>query len=126
LAAIWSIIVLSILKTLIDGTFYQLYLTNPINIFAIGTWVAGTSVLGNVIHQFSLNLGIFPYVMGTLNVALFIWYLYHCFRAIPAIINSSAKDKVHGVLLLATVSTQSIVLLLYNIFNRLLPDFGSA
>lgn len=125
LAAVWSLIVLSIFRTLIDKTFHKLYLKNPINIFAIGTWVAGTSVLGNVIHQFSLNLGVFPYVMGTLNVILFIWYIYHCFRAFPAIIHSSAKNKVHGVLLLATVSTQSIVLLLYNIFNHLLPTYGS-
>lgn len=126
LAAVWSLITISILMTLRDRSFRKLYLNNPIDIFAIGTWVAGTSVLGNVIFQFSLNPGIFPYVMGTLNVALYCWYVYHLFYAFRSIVNSPAKNKVHGALLLATVGTQSIVLLLYNIFNHLLPDIGSA
>lgn len=125
LAAVWLITVLSILATLHDHSFRKKYLDDPVQLFAIGTWVAGTSVLGNVIYQFSLDLGIFPYVMGALNILLYMWYLYHVFPAFFKIYRSDAKNHVHGVLLLSTVGTQSIVLLLYNIFRHLLPDWGN-
>lgn len=125
LAAVWLIIVLSIVSTLIDHSFHKKHLDGPVHLFAIGTWVAGTSVLGNVIYQFSLDLGIFPYVMGFLNIILYLCYLYHMFPAFIKIFRSNAKDHVHGVLLLSTVSTQSIVLLLFNIFHHILPDWGN-
>ncbi|WP_404452302.1 hypothetical protein LG329_18320 [Virgibacillus necropolis] len=126
LAAVWALIVISIISTIPKHSFKKRHFPNSIHVFAIGTWVAGTSVLGNVIHQFSLNLGIFPYIMGILNVALYIWYMYHIFKAYREIFRTSAKNQVHGVILLSTVSTQSIVLLLFNIFNKGLPDWGSA
>lgn len=94
--------------------------------FAIGTWSAGTFVLGNVIHQFSPNLGIFHYIMGILNVVLYIWCMYCVFKSYKVIFKTSTKGQVHGVILLSTVSTQSIVLLGYNIFNKGIPDWGSA
>ncbi|WP_240376795.1 hypothetical protein [Bacillus piscicola] len=126
LAAVWLFIVFSVAATLVDRTFQKRHLPNEIHLFAIGTWVAGTSVLGNVIHTFSLHLGFFPYVMGTLNVLLYVWYIALVLRAYPVIFRTKAKNNVHGVLLLATVSTQSIVLLLFNIFNRILPSWGNA
>lgn len=125
LASVWLLIVLSICSTLRDKSFREKHLNNPIALFAIGTWVAGTSVLGNVIHQFSLNLGIFPYIMGVLNIILYLWYLNHVIPAFLTIVRSGMKDKVHGVLLLTTVSTQSIVLLLFNIFQGILPEWGN-
>ncbi|ASK62643.1 hypothetical protein CFK37_11010 [Virgibacillus phasianinus] len=125
LAAIWSLIVLAIMSTLLDHSFHKKHLKDPVHLFAVGTWVAGTSVLGNVIFQFSLDLGIFPYIMGMLNILLYLWFLSYVFPAFLIIFKSSAKDNAHGVLLLPTVGTQSIVLLLYNIFHRLLPAFGN-
>ncbi|MDC3413516.1 hypothetical protein [Terrihalobacillus insolitus] len=125
LTAVWALIVLSVLSTLVNRTFKKRHLDDPIQLFAIGTWVAGTSVLGNVIYQFSLNLGLIPYMMGILNVVLYLWYIYYCMKAYFVIFQTTAKDQVHGVLLLATVSTQSIVLLLYNIFDQIIPNWGN-
>ncbi|WP_026700647.1 TDT family transporter [Salibacterium aidingense] len=126
LAGVWLAMVVSIFSALCKGEFHKKYLQHPIQLFAVGTWVAGTSVLGNVIHEFSINLGFIPYLMGTFNVILYIWYVCHCIDGFKRILQGPEKNNVHGVLLLATVGTQSIVILLFNIFNNPLPDYGNA
>ena len=110
----WFWICASIVWTVINGTFYKMHLSHPIKLFAIGTWIAGTSVLANVIGKYFMDIELLLQVIAVFNLILWVSYILVCIRAYRQILKSNLKNNVHGVLLLATVSTQSIVLLYNN------------
>lgn len=118
----WFWIVASIVKTVVDGTFYEKHVGHPIKMFAVGTWVAGTSVLANVILKYFSDVEPFITILAIINVIVWMGYIVVCFKSYGKILTSNLKSSVHGVLLLATVSTQSIVLLFNNVFHRIMTE----
>jgi hypothetical protein len=120
LFATWFWIVGSIVWTVINGTFYEKHFSHPIKMFAVGTWVAGTSVLANVVGKYFMDIAPLLTILAVLNGILWLGYIVMCIRSYKKILTSNLKSAAHGVLLLATVSTQSIVLLFNNVFKEMM------
>lgn len=121
LFTLWVFILSSFINSLLKGSFRESHLSNPVKSFAVGTWVAGTSVCGVVIYQRLPLLAPLIRVLFFVNFALWLFYLFIVVVNYREIIKNSLQNKLHGVLLLSTVSTQSLVVLGSNIFPGRLP-----
>lgn len=122
--SLWSSFAFSFLMAMFNKKFKELHYVNPINRFGIGTWVAGTSICGILLHkQFSDWDLVIKFIL-CMNVGLWVFYISICLRALVEVFKRSLTENVHGVLLLTTVSTQSIVLLASNVYQGL-PTFAA-
>lgn len=114
----WLLLFFSFIKTVFKGTFRRRYITHPVQSFAIGTWGAGTSILCLLFFkQFPEYKAIFM-MISLLNGVLWLFYLFVCIQCYYVIIKSKYYDKVHGVLFLSTVSTQSLVIVYGQLFDN--------
>lgn len=102
---------------LFDKTYRHTLLQNPIHSFAVGTWIAGISVLCNVLLKYFPQLQNIIYMMTFINVSIWICFLFLIVYNFIQLYKYQYKDKVHGLILLSVVATQSIVLLI----NSVLP-----
>jgi hypothetical protein len=113
--ALW--ISFSILLTSFNHKFKDIHITNPINRFGIGTWVAGTSICGILIYQQFVEWVFLAEIITYLNIGLWLFYMGICIKTFYELTSSRLVKNVHGILLLTTVSTQSIVLLINTIYK---------
>lgn len=116
--SLWFAIICSFLITCLDGKFKALHYTNQINRFGIGTWVAGTSINGILFYKQFIQLGIFSEIIAFINMVLWAAYIVICIKTFGEIVRTKSYQNIHGILLLTTVSTQSIVLLLNTVFKQ--------
>lgn len=98
-------------------------LANPVDSFAIGTWVAGSSVVGQMI-LFALPAW-HALAVGAWALAALLWLGYagivlHGFRIIA--VNPAGRHAT-GRILLATVSTQSLAILTAVLFAGFAPHW---
>lgn len=116
---VWLFITASFIKSYRRGTFKQDHWNHPITSFALGTWIAGTSVMGVAMYQRFPETRILIYAIAVANVVLWVLFIKHCIDNLKTImVSRELRPKVHGVLLLATVSTQSIVVLFSSMFTH--------
>ncbi|XIH33117.1 hypothetical protein C1N70_12630 [Cytobacillus firmus] len=113
--ALWMAILVSIGMTIYRGEFKKLHYTNPINRFGIGTWVAGTSICGIMFFK-QFGAGAEAQALAILNAGLWIIYIWISLIGFKELKDTSFGQQSHGVLLLTTVSTQSLVLLFNTVF----------
>lgn len=92
------------------------FLNNPIQSFTIGTWIAGVSVLCNVLLKYFPETLLFLQVMSIINIALWAIFLVTMIKSFKTLLKEK-NSSIHGVILLSTVGTQSIVILLENLFT---------
>ncbi|EQB34700.1 MULTISPECIES: TDT family transporter [Virgibacillus] len=85
-------------------------LINPVNSFVIGTWIAGISVLSNVIMKYLPEFHRFVQGIVCVNTLLWLGFLLICLYNFKRLYKKSQKYPVHGIILLSTVATQSMVL----------------
>lgn len=116
---LWSSFVFSFLLACLKKKFVELHYSNPINRFGIGTWVAGTSICGILLDKQFNEWVMFVKILLGLNVGLWAFYIWVSFGALAALFKKGLTHRVHGVLLLTTVSTQSIVLLASTVYKGL-------
>lgn len=109
--SLWLVITLNIFQSLcIRKNFIALHLTDKVNRFGVGTWIAATNIICILIHEEFSQWSIVANILGYWN--LFLWLVFIGFS-----LKTMAKfffqpiEKVHGVILLTTVSTQSIVVM---------------
>ncbi len=105
------IIFLAILFQLFQPGFITPFFHNPVNSFVMGSWVAGFSILCNVIHKFIPGTETLVFGMAILNSIVFVVFLSFYIHNFKKLVSTPAKYSIHGVVLLSTVSTQSIVIL---------------
>jgi hypothetical protein len=117
--SLWSSFIFSFLLACLNKKFKELHYSNPINRFGIGTWVAGTSICGILLDKQFSEWVLFVKILLGLNVGLWAFYIWVSLRALAVLFKKSLIHRVHGVLLLTTVSTQSIVLLASTIYKGL-------
>ncbi|WEG14706.1 hypothetical protein PU629_10305 [Pullulanibacillus sp. KACC 23026] len=115
--AIWLSLALCYLNSLINMKFKELHLSHPINQFGIGTWVAGTSICGILISKNFHVLAIVK-LMIYFNFGLWLFYILTSLYTLLEIRDNHLIKKVHGILLLNTVSTQSLVLLVNTVWGH--------
>lgn len=118
LLLLWIFIWASFANSFIQNTFKEIHMKNPIKSFAIGTWVAGTSVCGIAVYQRLHALAFIAYFLFFTGAVIWLFYLFVFIRSYIIIFKSNLYDKVNGVLLISTVSTQSLVVLASTIFDK--------
>ncbi|MDR3631307.1 MAG: hypothetical protein P4L42_13335 [Desulfocapsaceae bacterium] len=100
----------SYIRDAVQKKAYTAHFADPVGSFAIGTWIAGTSVCGIVVCG-RLPAWI-PLVQVLFIGSIGLWFCFIC-RAGKSFLHffeSEAWRKVHGILFLSTVSTQSLIL----------------
>ncbi|WP_322922177.1 hypothetical protein [Paenibacillus campi] len=114
----WLYLLASYLPSIRRSTFYRDHIANPVQRFAVGTWVAGTStVLINLYASFNSDwLNETVHIMATLNIGL--WLFYMCLAVIGwyGLATDAQALRIDGTILLPAVATQSIVLLCHEVF----------
>ena len=110
LLIVWTYIALHFLACAMRGTMHR-HSGDPIQSFAIGTWVAGTAVVAELVLTGLPQWRSAAAALALVAVLLWLWYLALVARGLWAIIVGRARGGVNGAILLSTVSTQSIVLL---------------
>lgn len=111
----------SYIRSALDGTCHT-HTTSPVGRFAIGTWVAGIAVLLRM-----LLLGVPQWwwlaaVLGSLAFVVWLWFAVLMIGGFRAILARHDRARATGVILLSTVSTQSLVLSALVLFSNL--DFA--
>lgn len=115
----WVIIYTKLSIQFFHRDFLIPFLKHPVNSFAIGTWIAGVSVLCNVFLKYFPKILPITQAMGILNTFLFLFFLINCIYNFKQLFTDHQHFPVHGVVLLSTVGTQSIIVLLNNVFYEL-------
>ncbi|RKD27026.1 hypothetical protein BEP19_00160 [Ammoniphilus oxalaticus] len=115
----WIVIYIRLSVQFFHHQFLIPFLKNPIHSFAMGTWIAGVSVLCNVFLKYYPSMIIVTQAMALINTLLWVFFLTMCFYNFKQILFNDQKYPVHGILLLSTVGTQSIIVLLNNVFFQL-------
>src|SRR5690625_419561 len=100
------------------------FIKHPVNSFAIGTWIAGVSVLCNVFIKYFPSILIVTQVIAIFNTFLFLFFLVNIFYNFKQLIFDYQDYPVHGILLISTVGTQSIIVLLNNVLFQLPSIFS--
>src|SRR5699024_5025958 len=86
-------------------------------VFTIGTWIAGLSVLGNVLHKYYPSFILFIQFIAMINLILLLLFICIASYHFMQLWKNPDLPSVHGVVLLSTVSVQSVVILLYNVWK---------
>src|SRR5699024_11539519 len=84
------------------------------DLFTIGTWIAGVSVICNVFLKYFPGILLATQAMAILNTFLWLFFLVNCFYNFKQLSFDHTEYPVHGAILLSTVVTQSIMVLLNN------------
>lgn len=117
--SLWSSFSVSFLMSFFNKKFSEIHYFRPINRFGIGTWVAGTSICGILIFKQFHEWVLLSIGISYFNFGLWIAYIALCIKAFYDIHGKRLTKNVHGILLLTTVSTQSIVLLISTVFKHI-------
>jgi hypothetical protein len=110
--SLWLSFILSILASIKHKKFRELHLLNPLNRFGIGTWIASSSLSGIIIHEQFSQMAV-PVVILIVNFTVWLFYIG---VIIPFFIKQNTGE-VNGIILLSTVSTQSLVLLSHAVYQ---------
>jgi hypothetical protein len=100
----------SYLMEVTRGKIFQMHFANPIGSFAVGTWIAGTSVCGIALSQRLPEWRPLVQLLVIGNIVLWLYFVYRAVKNFCQLFTTQSWRKVHGVLLLSTVSTQSLVI----------------
>ncbi|MFK2825299.1 hypothetical protein QYG89_06315 [Bacillus sp. B190/17] len=117
--ALWLTFSFSIILASIHRKFASLHTAHPMNRFGIGTWIAGTSICSILIFKHFDQWRPAAIALSYIIVGLWLFYLQLSFRSFYHLHHSPRTERVHGILLLTTVSTQSIVLLMNTMYEHI-------
>lgn len=117
LLIIWIVIYGLLSIQFIHQDFLIPFMKDPVNSFAIGTWIAGVSVLCNVFIQYFPSIIKITQVIAIFNSLLWLLFFVICLYNFKKLLFDKNNHSIHGILLLSTVGTQSIVVLLNNVFS---------
>lgn len=100
----------SYLRDAVQGQIFKMHFANPIASFAVGTWIAGTSVCGVALCQRVPEWKLLVQFLVIGNIGLWLYFVYRVVGNYFQLLAAGSWRNVHGVLFLATVSTQSLVI----------------
>lgn len=119
LLILWIMIYKSLTIQFFHRNFLIPFIKHPVQSFTIGTWIAGVSVLCNVFLKYFPSILMITQAMALLNTFLWLFFLVNCVYNFKQLIFNQPNYPVHGILLMSTVGTQSIIVLLNNVFFKL-------
>ncbi|MYL50042.1 hypothetical protein GLV98_11135 [Halobacillus litoralis] len=112
------IIYLLLIRQSLQKGFWKPFLSNPVNSFVIGSWVAGLSVSAQVILENLERLQLLAVIVTVLNTGLWLFFLFLCLYNFKKLWHRPTSHHSHGGILLSTVSTQSLVI----VWSKLFPE----
>ncbi len=120
LLVIWIFLAGSYFVSAINRHF-RMHVAHPLRRFAIGTWVAGTAVLSVLVLHTLPQALLLGKAIALLAVAIYLPYVVLFVQGYARLWRHPLKQNANGVILLATVSTQSIVIALHTAFGAAFP-----
>lgn len=114
----WIVIYRSLSLQFLKRDFLMPFITHPVNSFAMGTWIAGVSVLCHVLLQYFPSLVRLTQIIALVNSLLWVGFLLTCLYNFKKLLFEKHDYPMHGILLISTVGTQSIIILLNNVFAK--------
>ncbi len=100
----------SYIRDMVKKRMFETHFANPIGSFAVGTWIAGTSVCSIALCQRMPEWKPLVQLLVIGNIGLWLFFIYRTVGNFRQFFKTDSWQKVHGVLLLSTVSTQSMVI----------------
>ncbi|MBN8192836.1 hypothetical protein JI667_11850 [Bacillus sp. NTK074B] len=107
----------SIFKQWVLKPCFTVLIRNPVQSFAVGSWVAGLSVLSNVITKYFPAMSMGVQVMMMINTLLWVVFTANCFYQFKELMKRPSAYAPHGVVLLSAVATQSLVIYWLKVFS---------
>ncbi len=101
---------------------FLMHFVHPLRRFAIGTWVAGTAVLATLVTHTIPQALWFARVLTFIAVVIYLPYVVVFVRGYAQLWRQPLQQNANGVILLATVATQSVVIALHATFGRDFPQ----
>ena len=117
LLLVWLVMVGLFCFALTNKNYRDEYLNYSIKYFGAGTWIAGTSVICILINFRFPELFRGIWIVSYINIVGWLFFIGCSIYHLLNIIKTNSIQDVHGIILLSTVSTQSIACLLLNVFN---------
>lgn len=88
---------------------------------SVGAWVTGTILTALLLHQVERTLHGFIVLLGLVSVVLYLFYLWIMFQWCLMYWRKRFKLQANGLILLVTISTQSLVMLMGELFRDDIP-----
>lgn len=120
LLALWMLIAASYLSYRMEE-----HVRDAVGSFQVGTWVAGTAVLDEMLVLAFPAWRSLQLALGLVALGLWVWFIILILRGF-ARISAEGTGRVTGRVLLSTVATQSIVILIYKFFSENAPQLPLA
>jgi len=117
---IWLFLVWSYF-TAFRNRHFRMHYAHPLRRFAIGTWVAATAVLATLVEHTLPETAWFSKLLALVAVAIYLPYVVIFVAGYARLWRHVLTQNANGVILLATVSTQSIVIALTVAFGNGFP-----
>ncbi|CDQ20912.1 hypothetical protein SAMN05192559_106287 [Halobacillus karajensis] len=105
------IIYAMILRQSFQKGFWKPFLNNPVNSFVTGSWIAGLSILSQVLLKYLPALDKVVVSIAVINSLCWCFFLFLCAYNFKELWQRPMFNNTHGVILLSTVATQSLVIL---------------
>lgn len=105
----------SYIRSGLDGTLHT-HSASPVGRFAIGTWVAGIAVLLRMVLLGMPEWWWLAAALGCLALAVWLWFATLMVGGFRVIMGRRDRARTTGIILLSTVSTQSLVLTVLSLF----------
>jgi hypothetical protein len=115
LLALWALFMLAYLRAIVTGEA-RLYVRPVVGRFAIGTWVADSAVTGELLLYAVPAWRPVALGLGTVGLLIWLWYASVAARGFARMLADPDSYRARGLILLATVSIQALVLLALRLF----------
>ncbi len=100
----------SYINDVLKRRIFKTHFAHTIGSFAVGTWIAGISVCGIALCQRIPDWKPLVRLLVIGNIGLWLYFIYRAAGNFLQFFATDSRQKVHGVLFLSTVSTQSLVI----------------
>lgn len=119
LIVLTAIIYKSLIKQLLNKSDRILLLSKPVPSFIIGSWIAGISVLSNVVVKYFPDMSVAVQVVMLFNTMMWLGFMASCVYQFKEMVKRPTAYSTHGVVLLSTVATQSVVVFWVKVYPSL-------
>lgn len=121
LLVVWLYLAGTYLMTALRGEF-GMYLEHGLHRFGIGTWVAGSAVLAMLVTQTMPEADPLAVILAAVAFAIYFPYLALFVHGYYQLLKRPLRQKSRGVILLATVASQSVLIAFVTVFHHNIPE----
>src|SRR5262249_20227781 len=115
LLALWALFMAAYLRAFVTGAA-RLYVRPVVGRFAIGTWVANSAVTGELLLFAAPGWRPLAQGLGVVGLLVWLWYAGVAARGLARMLADPDGYRTRGLILLATVSVQALVLLTLRLY----------